>query len=342
MTGSGPKLRIGLIGAGMVSEHHLKAWAAIDEAQVVAIADPTRERAEARADAFGIAATYDDARRMLAEQSCDAVDIAAPVDRHGLLCRTAADAGAAILCQKPLAARSEEARAIVDAVGARVRFMVHENWRFRSSYRQIKAWLDVGSIGRVESVRLSVTSSGLLRDGEGRYPALLRQPFLAKLPRLLVFEVLIHHIDVLRWLFGPLRVESARLSRQCPAVLGEDSAEIDFGTADSRQVRLAACLTDPLAPAHISDHLTITGDEGSITLADTRLSLEGARAEAHAWDLSSLYHSAFDGALRHFVTRLAKGEPFETEAADNIAVLRLVEEVYRAAGRARSSTKSMM
>jgi predicted homoserine dehydrogenase-like protein len=43
-------LRIGLIGAGMVSRHHLIAWADIAErARVIAIADPSRENAARRA-----------------------------------------------------------------------------------------------------------------------------------------------------------------------------------------------------------------------------------------------------------------------------------------------------
>ena len=48
-------LRIGLLGAGMVSRHHLIAWAAIpDQARVVAIADPSPENAARRATEFGI------------------------------------------------------------------------------------------------------------------------------------------------------------------------------------------------------------------------------------------------------------------------------------------------
>jgi predicted dehydrogenase len=46
-------LRIGLVGAGMVSRHHLIAWANIaDQAKVVAVADPYRENAARRADEF--------------------------------------------------------------------------------------------------------------------------------------------------------------------------------------------------------------------------------------------------------------------------------------------------
>ena len=46
-------LRIGLIGAGMVSRHHLIAWASLsDQARVVAIADPSADNAARRAREF--------------------------------------------------------------------------------------------------------------------------------------------------------------------------------------------------------------------------------------------------------------------------------------------------
>ncbi len=323
--------RIGLIGAGMVSRHHLEAWASIPEARVVAIADPEIDRAEKRARAFGIDATYQDAERMLAEQACDAVDIAAPVGQHGALCRLAADRGVAILCQKPLAATYGEAKAIVADVGGRVRFMMHENWRFRSSYRQIKDWLDAGLIGRLTGVRMSATSCGLVEDVAGGFPALERQPFLAELPRLLVFELLSHHLDVLRWLCGEVFVEAASLSRRCPAVRGEDTASIRLSTAARVEIELGGSFVCPDAPAHVCDDLTITGTDGAISLKDTHLSLEGRRSEIREWDFQEIYSSAFEGALRHFVDRLADGRAFETEATDNLAVLRLVEAVYDSA-----------
>nr|AIW80539.1 oxidoreductase family, NAD-binding Rossmann fold protein [uncultured bacterium] len=47
--------RIGLVGAGMVSRHHLIAWASIaDQARVVAVADPSADNAARRATEFEI------------------------------------------------------------------------------------------------------------------------------------------------------------------------------------------------------------------------------------------------------------------------------------------------
>src|SRR3954452_10163689 len=76
-------LRVGLIGAGMVSRHHLIAWAALaDQARVVAIADPSTENAARRAGEFGITEMFRDAESMLAGTETTTVDTAAPRAIH--------------------------------------------------------------------------------------------------------------------------------------------------------------------------------------------------------------------------------------------------------------------
>ena len=60
----------------------------------------------------------------------------------------------------------------------------------------------------------------------GPGPGLVRQPFLAALPRLIIAELLIHHLDVVRLLVGPLRVRACRVQRVSPDVIGEDAATI--------------------------------------------------------------------------------------------------------------------
>src|SRR5207244_1615132 len=94
-------LRIGLIGAGMVSRHHLIAWANIaDQARVVAVADPSEDNAARRAGEFGIPKTYANAETMLAASELDAIDIAAPREMHAPLVRLAAKQRLPVLCQK--------------------------------------------------------------------------------------------------------------------------------------------------------------------------------------------------------------------------------------------------
>ena len=220
-------LRIGLIGAGMVSRHHLIAWADIaDQARVVAIADPSADNAARRASEFGISKIYASAEAMLAAAELDAIDIAAPREMHAPLVRLAATKHLPVLCQKPLAPNLQEATALAAEVEDQTRLMVHENWRFRGYYRDAAAWLREGRIGNVKQAQLTLLTSGVLPGPDGLCPALERQPFMRGEKRMLVAEVLIHHLDTLRMLLGPMRVTAAQLSRSSDQLVGEDGAVI--------------------------------------------------------------------------------------------------------------------
>ena len=61
-------------------------------------------------------------------------------------------------------------------------------------------------------------TSGMLPDADGRRPALERQPFMQHEERLMIAEVLIHHLDVMRFLCGELRVVAARTAHTVPDV----------------------------------------------------------------------------------------------------------------------------
>ena len=146
----------------------------------------------------------------------------------------AAARGIDVLCQKPLTPTLAEAEALVARVGTRVRLMVHENWRFRPWYRELQRWIADGLLGEIDLARLATISSGFLPDEQGRRPAFVRQPFMAREPRLMIAEVLIHHLDTMRFLCGPLRVVGARASRTLADVTGETFAAIFLETADGR------------------------------------------------------------------------------------------------------------
>lgn len=329
----GAPLRVGLIGAGWVTQHHLEGWRRLgDAARVVAIADPDQARAKARADAFGIPAMFGDARSMLDAGGLDAVDIAAPRAVHADLVRLAADRGLPVLCQKPLAPTLAEAECLVADVDGRVRLMVHENWRFRAYYRKAAEWLKAGRIGRVRAASLTLLTCGTVPDADGRFPALVRQPFMADEARMLVAEVLIHHLDTLRMLLGPLRVEAAALSRTCPAMKGEDGAVVQLSTAAGAGVGVFASFAAHGAPAQQRDQFLILGDAGAIRLDGAELSLAGSAPEHIAFDPEATYAGSYAGAIAHFVACLASGAPFETAPHDNLETLRLVEDCYRLSG----------
>ena len=326
-------LRVGLIGAGMVSRHHLMAWADIpDQARVVAIADPSADNATRRATEFNISHTYPSSEAMLTAMELDAIDIAAPREMHAPLVRLAASKRLPVLCQKPLAPNLQQATDLAAEVKDLTRLMVHENWRFRGYYRDAAAWLREGRIGNIKQAQLTLLTSGVLPGPDGLCPALERQPFMRREKRMLVAEVLIHHLDTLRMLLGPLRVTAAALSRSSDQLVGEDSAVIQLTCEKGAGVAVFASFAAHGHPATQVDRLEILGDRGAIKLDGAQLICSGVSPQERVYDLATEYQGSYNRTIAHFVQSLRDNTPFETAPQDNLETLRLVEDCYRLSG----------
>jgi predicted dehydrogenase len=331
MSAKGGKLRVAVAGCGLISLYHLRAWRHAG-VEIVAVCDPNRGKAEVRAAEFEVARIYGEAKAMFDEAGFDALDIAASVAAHAPLVRLAADHGVHVMCQKPMTETVAEAEALVDYVGERVRFMVHENYRFRPHYMMVRRWIEADRIGRVRHAAISCRGSGLC-PREGTVPFLVeRQPYLAGFKRNLVFETMIHHLDVLRALCGSLRVVSARLNRLAEGLPGEDTAAILLEGEDGLIATADGCIAAPGHPPLHGDRLEVIGTRGTIVMELDRIYVVGREAEAEEVDLLGRYQECFDTAMVAFVTGVANGTPFETDRLDNLETLRLMESVYRAAG----------
>ncbi|MDQ2780613.1 MAG: Gfo/Idh/MocA family oxidoreductase [Pseudomonadota bacterium] len=326
-------LRVGLVGAGWVTQHHLAGWARLSgRAEVVAIADPNLAAANSRAAEFGIAGVFASASQMLEQTDLDAVDIAAPREFHAELVRLAAAKGLAVLCQKPLAPTFAEAKTLVSEVESCGRLMVHENWRFRPYYRDFARSLRDGRIGELVQAQMTLLSSGLIADEHGDLPALVRQPFVATLDRALVMEVLIHHIDTLRFLLGDMTLRYARLGRASPAMRGEDRAFLAFETAAGAPVSLLSNLAVQGQPPGLVDRLMLIGSAGTLSLEGDTLRCAGPQPFEQRYDMAACYAQSYADAIGHFVDCIESGAPFETSASDNLRTLALVEAAYTPGG----------
>lgn len=325
------RLTVAVVGAGYISQFHLAGWAAVPNVEVVAVCDPVVDKARARATAFGVPRVYADFPAMLGAERLDAVDIATSVGTHGPLARIAAEHGVHAMIQKPMTPTVADGEALIRDVGDRIRLMVHENFRFRPHYVAARECLAAGRIGDARQALLSVRSSGLAPTTGGLPPIVARQPYLQRFPRLLVFEALIHHLDVLRCLLGPLSVASATLFRLNPTLLGEDAAIIRLESPSGLTAILDGNFSAPGYPVMPVDRLEVVGSRATLLYDVTRLSIVGDADSALAFDPEREHQVCFTEAIRHFVDGLRTGRPFATEAADNLEVLRLVEACYAAA-----------
>ncbi len=154
--------RTAVLGFGHVAEHgHLPAWRARADIDLVAVADPDAGRRAVAARLLPAARVYADAAELLARETLDAVDIAAPPAQHAALAVAAARAGCHILCEKPLATRLTDFRAMRDAAqAAAVALCTVHNWQHSAQFIELAALLAAGAIGRTRHVRLETVRAG--------------------------------------------------------------------------------------------------------------------------------------------------------------------------------------
>jgi predicted dehydrogenase len=143
-------------------------------------------------------------------------------------------------------------------------------------------------------------------------------------------EVMIHHLDTLRYLLGELEVVAARLERSNDDIVAEDVASVVLRRLDDGAiVTVNANLAVHGAPPAPRDHLRIFGTQATLELYGSRLSARGRAEREEEFDADAVYQGAYDATIAHFLDGLDGRVVMETMPADNIRTLALVEDIYR-------------
>ncbi|MBC8535139.1 Gfo/Idh/MocA family protein [Feifania hominis] len=96
-------LKVGVVGAGFVSNIHLDAYRRVSgDVKMEVVGITAKDNAEEYAKKFGIGRVYRDFEEMIADPEIDVVDICVPNVLHADFCVQAANAGKHIICEKPL------------------------------------------------------------------------------------------------------------------------------------------------------------------------------------------------------------------------------------------------
>lgn len=205
--------RIGIIGLGFMGRVHYDTYSKLPEARVVAVCDADPKRAAGDlSDTWGnvdkgatrqlpmdrIKGTTD-IKELFANPEVDVIDVCLPTPAHVEIVTAALATGKHVLCEKPLARTSADARTIADAAAkARGLFMPAMCMRFWPEWEWLKAAVDDGRYGRALSAifrRVGSTPAGWFCNGQLSGGALL--------------DLHVHDTDFVYHLFGrPTRVSS--------------------------------------------------------------------------------------------------------------------------------------
>ncbi len=200
------KLQVAVVGCGgIANQKHLPSLKSqADKCEITAFCDIIRERAEKAAAEYGTpdAKVYEDYRELLKDTEIDVVHVCTPNVAHCPITVDAFKAGKNVMCEKPMAATTEDAQKMMDAwKESGKKFTIGYQNRFRKDTQMLHAACEAGDLGDIYFAkahairRRAVPTWGVFPDKskQGGGP---------------LIDIGTHALDITLWMMDNYEVES--------------------------------------------------------------------------------------------------------------------------------------
>jgi predicted dehydrogenase len=157
------KIKTAIFGTGFMGRVHTEGVRRLGNVEVAGIAARTREQAFALASELSIERATGDYREFLADPEIDAVHICTPNSLHFSMATDALRAGKHVLCEKPLATSTEDAREMVRlAAETKLANCTFHNLRYYPQVQNMRRICEAGELGEVLAVQGTYSQDWLL------------------------------------------------------------------------------------------------------------------------------------------------------------------------------------
>jgi myo-inositol 2-dehydrogenase/D-chiro-inositol 1-dehydrogenase len=310
-------LRVGVIGTGVMGAEHARILREETRgAHLAAVADT--DAARAAAAALG-AEVFTDPLALIASDSVDAVVIAAPDATHGALARACLDHAKPVLCEKPLAASTAEALALIEAEVAAGRRLIQVGYmrRFDPAYEEIRqARLDgrIGTPVLLHNVHRNAQAPGWFTGS------------------MALTNSFVHEIDISRWVLG-----SEMLRADIVAGPGGEPLMITM-TTDKDEIVSTEVSMNASYGYHV--HAELVGRSGTIAMAAPVLTeTNRAGTHGHGWPENWVprFREAYRRQMDAWVASLVRDEPVGASAWDGYVASAIAEQLAEAFAEGRTA-----
>jgi len=318
-------LRIGLLGAAKIAPSAIVAPAkAVPEVSLVSVAARDPARAKEFAAKHNIPRIHDSYDAMIADPAIDALYIPLPNGLHGQWAIKAAKAGKHVLCEKPIAANAEEATAMAEAARDAGKVLMEAfHYRYHPLAQRMADIVASGELGEIKHVRATMCfplplfkdirynfslAGGTMMDA-GCYAVHIARLLGGSDPDVTsaVPKLLNPNID--RAMEAQLRFKSGATGTVTVSMWSWKLLNISCGVVGSKG---EMSVFNPVAP-QAYHRLTVKTDKGK-------------RSENLGNRPTYLYQ------LEAFTDAVLRGKPVLTSAEDGIVNMRIIHDIYRAAG----------
>lgn len=225
-------IRIAIVGTGYIGKLHAQVIGSrMKNGIVVAVTDSVSQKGKAFADEIG-AAFHKDIETLLDAEQVDVLAICTPTDSHARYLKAAVARGKHVFCEKPLALTLEEADRMRESVRkAGVKAMCGHVLRFWPVYVKAREIVESGELGK--PLHGFCERLLALPDWQEKRWHISQKDGAAA-----AFDVQIHDLDYLTWLFGkPLKVQSHGLFDKAHGGWMHMNSRVDFARGQAGHVQ---------------------------------------------------------------------------------------------------------
>ena len=312
------KLRVAVVGCGAIGSRHAQAVVQSRHAQLTAACDVQPERAE-RVAAPVRANVYADVEALLSAEPLDVVTVATPEHLHLAPVVKSIEAGCHVFCEKPMASTLADAQRMADVAAQHKRHLaIDYNRRFGFGYLKAKELCSEGAVGDIRYIVTRVTEpiTGSKDDLE---------------PYSILRNVLVHHIDLMRFFCGEIRSLHAVFSPRDGTDTGHDVA-LSFQFEGNMLGTLIGGWQEVPRWTRTSEWTEIGGAKGTVVIEDVMQavrfwSVDPDRVECFRPNYFSGQTAFYDSLTNHiqcFLERMAQGKPPLATAEDGLRGLEIV------------------
>lgn len=322
-----------LVGAGHIGQRHAAQIARCGT--LTAVADILPEKAQRLAGPYG-ARSYPSLEALLEAGSPDVVVVCTPNYLHAPQSMLALQAGAHVLCEKPMCLTTPEARGMIGAAekAGRHLFIVKQN-RFNPPVQLLHQMINEGRLGRLHSFQVNAIWNrppDYYRSSDWHGKRFKDGGIL--------FTQFSHFIDLLPWLFGPLAtVDAYRDNYGLPELLESEDTGVAIlrmtsGTIGTLQYTVSAY------SANVEGSLLVLGEKGTIRIGGQYLNeldyfrVEGMETPTLPLGRPSNDYGFYKGSMSNHdkvyneLIKALAGEPYDlpsaTEAARTVALIEMI------------------
>lgn len=314
------EIRFGLIGAGRIGQVHALAVQGVPGARITEVVDVFPEAADKLASKIGAkVVTLDE---IFQSPNVDAYIIASSTDTHAPLLERCAAVGKPVFCEKPIDLSFERAEACSKAVqDSGITCMLGFNRRFDPQFAYLKAQMDAGAIGKLET--LIITS---------RDPAPPPAQYIS-VSGGLFRDMMIHDFDMARWLLGeePTRIYATGSVLVDPAIGEAGDVDTASVTMNTKSGAIAIITNSRRATYGYDQRIEAFGEKGMLQAGNQIentvkfAGAEGVMGAKPQFFFLERYADAYRLELTHFVQALQTGSKPATNENDGLAALRLAD-----------------